>query len=584
VRRRVGLAFVLLLAACDKPGVEITFLLGGDLAARGKDAVSVRLTVDGDAKPCCAGDIPVKNDDFADGKATLRYKPAATSAVSLAFHATLVLRGSGGTEEVMGDPQSIDWSPGATRRINITFGAASATGDGGMMMSDGGMFCVPGVGTCESPSTLKVCNADGSAFVTKQCPSADCNVCGSVCGQRYCKGDDLSDCSNGTPVLVTSCAYGCDPAVPACRDPAASNFNLDTFLTNDPGGGGCKFSAAGDAVIDTTTPTGAFTNFEGQQNPTVVQMPNGFPSEALVIPCQNLTIPAGSTLRLKGARAVIFAVYGAVTVDGTISAGGNGAEPGPGGGGSPGPLGAGVGGSGAGHALAGSGGGGNFQNGGNGGAGNDAFTPTGGVAQSPSNVALIPLLAGAAAGAVANNSNVSGVGGGAVQITSRDRITVSGIINAGGGGGERAQESAGAWGAHGGGAGGGILLEAPSVSISGVVVANGGAGGGSAPSSGGNCMPVALDCGGENGTLTTLPAAGGKGQCVGGNGGSGTVAPTSGTSKLLHDSGMNVDYTLGCGGGGSAGRIRINAKGAQPVIAAGSVMSPAPSVGRLPAK
>ncbi len=131
-------------------------------------------------------------------------------------------------------------------------------------------------------------------------------------------------------------------------------------------------------------------------------------------------------------------------------------------------------------------------------------------------------------------------GGGGLQISSRTRIDITGIVDAGGGGGTYRA---------GGGSGGEVLLEAPVVTIAGTsagVVANGGGGGG-------GCNPSD----GAEGSLTLSPAAGGTctaaGFTNGGSGGAGNIAPTNGTSYTgaANPSGAG-------GGGGAAGRIWLN--------------------------
>lgn len=588
---RMQLLPLLLLLGCHRPGVEITLHLHGDALGQAAGLHTLRLLVEGDSRPCCA-DQSV-GGKLSSGQASLRYLPAAKSKVHLKL--TLALVGA----TTFASAGELDWAPGQTRSLRVDFGAGGDPADAGADMGDGAavdLACTPHSASCVDASTLRRCNADGTAYTTESCAAGACNGCVGQCGLRYCINDQLTDCVDGAPTPVSSCAYGCDPARAMCRQPAASNFDLSTYLGQQPGGVGCIFTDPNqNAAIDSSGAAGNFTNFEHASS-AVVSLPGGSPSEALLIRCQNLTIPAGRALRITGPRAVIFAVFNGANISGLLDAAGHrlpvsfgggtltaGAGPG---GGSTAAFGPGKGGDG--HPLSGSGGGGYGTNGGNGGAGTDLFAPLGGMTYGVGDAQLIPPFGGSAAGPVENNSDQGGYGGGAVQITSLSSIVVEagGVIDVGGAGGGRAQQSAGAWGGGGGGSAGSLLLEAPTVTIKGTLVANGGAGGGSAPASGTNLCGKG-DCGGEDGHRDALPALGGNGACTGGNGGNGAVLPTNGGSKLLHDDGTMADYTLGCGGGGAAGRIRINAH--TPSVANGAVLSPAPpsalySVGPLPGR
>lgn len=141
---------------------------------------------------------------------------------------------------------------------------------------------------------------------------------------------------------------------------------------------------------------------------------------------------------------------------------------------------------------------------------------------------LIPLLGGSSGG----GGGEAGAGGGALQLVSALEIVIgsTGVIDAGGGG-ARNQSS-------GGGAGGALLLEAPSVSLQGTLAANGGAGSAAVGGAGGqDALASAVAAQGELGTL------GGQGSAGDGpNGGDG----------------MFMTSNNALGGGGGAGRIRIN--------------------------
>lgn len=166
------------------------------------------------------------------------------------------------------------------------------------------------------------------------------------------------------------------------------------------------------------------------------------------------------------------------------------------------------------------------------GVGGDASAPEGESAviaggATYGNETLVPLLGGSGGG-----SENGGAGGGALQLVAALEIQVgiTGVVDAGGGGGRN--------GGGGGGSGGALLLEAPSVTIEGVLAANGGGGGQSTGGSGGNdATPNATRALGEGAT----------------HGGEGSAADEPNGSAGDYVNNNDVP-----GGGGGAGRIRIN--------------------------
>ncbi len=210
-------------------------------------------------------------------------------------------------------------------------------------------------------------------------------------------------------------------------------------------------------------------------------------------------------------------------------------------------------------AFNGAGGGGFGTAGGAGGsATNTLGTSAGGASGSPTgNPTLTPLRGGCDSGTYFVGLK-SGSGGGAIQLVSRTKIIIGGVLAANGSS------------FIGGGSGGGILLEAPLVDVTGTVVANGGAG------AGGCLFPEV----GENGHLDAAPAIGGGTGCSGtgangGNGGAGTVPAGRGTSISTPDAG-NV---FAGNGGGGVGRIRINT--APGGFHRAGLFSPNPSTGAI---
>jgi hypothetical protein len=210
--------------------------------------------------------------------------------------------------------------------------------------------------------------------------------------------------------------------------------------------------------------------------------------------------------------------------------------------------------------VAGSGGGGfGFAGGRGGSATNNNGTAAGGSGGSPTgNPRLIPLRGGCDSGSYSGPVGF-GVGGGAMQLVSRTRLTISGVVAANGSS------------LSGGGSGGGILLEAPVVEVSGSVMANGGAG------AGGCLFPKK----GEDGRLDARPASHGIGcsdsatAADGGDGGALNAGAGNGGSANEASTGI----VFGGHGGGGVGRIRINT--VPGGLHSTGVYSPNPSTGVL---
>ena len=150
---------------------------------------------------------------------------------------------------------------------------------------------------------------------------------------------------------------------------------------------------------------------------------------------------------------------------------------------------------------------------------------------------LIPLVGGSAGGSAALPD--SGSGGGAIQLVAGKVFTLSAgaYVSAGGGGGTFVGGASSQHGA-GGGSGGAILIEAPKTLLTGTLAANGGAGGSKEYGKDGTPNAIAA-------TSNTLPngSAGGLGSA--GEGKDGATATW-------------VDGDNAPGGGGGAGRIRVN--------------------------
>ena len=231
--------------------------------------------------------------------------------------------------------------------------------------------------------------------------------------------------------------------------------------------------------------------------------------------------------------------------------------------------------------LSGGGGGGHSGLGGAGGDGLKCFNcealvfgGAGGAAYD--DTTFDPPLGGSGGGAGAGSSTLGGAGGGsgggALQLVAGIRITIgdgtgpaAGAtgevrqgINAGGcgGGGVLSTQSAG-----GGGSGGSIVLEAPEI----VGKANGGIG------------DISGISRGQNGVISAQVSQGEAGSgCIGTGGNGGAGATLAGTKGVLASTGTCLDTSTkyGGGGGGSAGRVRLNTLTGDITAAPSFVISP----------
>lgn len=130
-----------------------------------------------------------------------------------------------------------------------------------------------------------------------------------------------------------------------------------------------------------------------------------------------------------------------------------------------------------------------------------------------------------------------GPGGGAIQLTARERISIDGTVNASGGGGSGVQVAHA--GGGGGGSGGFIGLDAPSVVLlAGAVLAANGGGGGAGYGYGKRAYH------GADGTPTANAASGGTEDNAGGAGG-----------HIIEPDGQPGAPGQGRGGGGGGGGV-----------------------------
>lgn len=390
-------------------------------------------------------------------------------------------------------------------------------------------------------------------------------------------------------VAPETCALGCMPLSPGARcievDPsngvgitAAATLTANISIN----AGIATFNTDSGAI------TGALTRAAGQGVSSEIAFELRASGTQLlgVWTFHRLGLNSGASIRFVGARSAVFVSGTDAAIGGTIDGSGGcyGGDPacaGPGagtGGNTAIATGCGPGGNGAsattGTADGGGGGGGGRGAGGLGGLGGSDGAA--GLAGAACVAAIAEPLTGGSGGGVGGLGAAlpckGGGGGGALQITAVDEITIDGTIAMGGSGGEGGKADLAALnaaGGCGGGAGGTILLEARAVKLgpTAVLAANGGAGGG-----GGS---LGLNgARGASGGLTTTPAAGGLAGNpatggAGGAGAAGTVAAVVGVST-----GGNAG-----GGGGGAGAIYVRATAGNFTM--GGVVTPPAGTGPL---
>ncbi|MBL8606612.1 MAG: hypothetical protein JNL38_04795 [Myxococcales bacterium] len=281
---------------------------------------------------------------------------------------------------------------------------------------------------------------------------------------------------------------------------------------------------------------------------TVVRQPDG--SDLRVLVARSIRVLPGASIKVKGTGAVAIVSLGDFEIHGNVDASASWDRASPGGFRSPQKSespGGGPGGGGAGSSTNGAGGGSYCGQGGTGASMGGAVTEPGAIYGNPE---ISPLVGGSGGGV---GTITAGTGGGAIQLVAGKKLVVGkgASIAAGGGYGNF-------WGApdfqhgSGGGSGGAILLEASDVVVDGVLAANG-AGGGAAGD-------------GKDALPSTISALGGTSRS-GSKGGSGSAGddPRGGDA-------IWVGTGQAPGGGGGAGRIRLNS--ASGTAAIGGALSP----------
>ena len=354
-------------------------------------------------------------------------------------------------------------------------------------------------------------------------------------------------------VVGADSSSGQDAPSDAGGDAAPSAALLPSNLPSDV----CKAQAALDLRI-----TGSVDLFTDTDSRCIVVPQTSGPAICMVR-ARDVTIAAGATLTIAGARAFALVATGNMDIQGTIDASGRA------GGTATSTAGAGTlascflfaGGTGAGFGTAG-------------GATTDSTTcdDPGGLAYGGAN--LIPLIGGSRGGVAGSmtlaGAGAGGQGGGAIELVACDGLTLGSLSvldvgGAGGGGGytgtatdANACTNQTGFGGGGGGSGGAILIESRALTVAAgaVIAANGGGGG-----SGGSTTSQSVSHRGQDGARSAIAALGGAPAagnfcpdgCRGGSGGVAGTAPAIGLFQ-------QASCREGGGGGGAVGRIRINVR------------------------
>ena len=305
-----------------------------------------------------------------------------------------------------------------------------------------------------------------------------------------------------------------------------------------------------------STDTGSFTG-SVTATPAGGGITQSDSTTAYLISIQSLAITSTGSLRVIGAAPLVVASWGDIDVMGSIDAGSTAGQAGAGA--NPASCTATkamVGVNAVSSGGSGGGGGGGFNGmGGNGGIGDDPKCCAGGSGGGM--VAKPTVVLGGCAGAISGQAgsgdllndptaiSTGGAGGGALQLTSKTKITIlNGTITSGGEGGGGAPDGS-ACGGGGGGAGGFLGFDAPMIEFDGATIAaNGGGGGGSAPFAN-------TGAAGEDGQESAAQATGGAlSTCseAGMLGGAGAQMNGGSSTNPLESCG-------GAGGGGGVGYI-----------------------------
>lgn len=451
---------------------------------------------------------------------------------------------------------------GTQRRCDTPAGACFASSGTCSESQGGACTYAPRTGACDDGDSCTLsdtCESAGACTGTRvTCtPPSECFAAsGCSAGGGCLFSVRLGACTGGS----CNAAGACIPSGPAFPL-TPTNFTASQL---PPSAGAVVLSC--DVTIDTQAAGGGlgWTTCPGGAPMPQWTVVNG----AMLLFFDSLAIGASATVTARGERPLIIAAQGAVVIDGTLTVSSVGFK----GAGSELSCGGGVGengGAGGNPQTAGGGGGGGFgANGGRGSEG-DHGGDRGDRGDANGTPGLTPLRGGCRGGdggRASSGSGIGGRGGGAVQVTAGSITVNSGATVSSQGEGGRGGAANLRVGGGGGGSGGALFLEANRLTINpgAAVVANGGEGGE------GSGFINGTD--GQSGQRSTERASSFFVGC-GGNGGAGGSRDDGAGNARDPDCGSR---SPGGGGGGSVGRIRLNALDTCEV-SGWAVVSPAPS-------
>lgn len=459
-----------------------------------------------------------------------------------------------------------------------------------------------GTAQCGAPGPCQkagMCTAQGCTFeadVGAACNDGNAQTAGDACradetcaGTPYTCPPPSSSCLTG-PVYEGdgTCSYPLDPAGTCmvggqpgickadgtCANTAGWPYVPSNFLPSAITAPTTNVTLSCEVLFDSTS-----KGFSPQSCPfpatlSDVTLPDGRLARVLAV--QNLTVTATGRLHVvttdtKNAPPVILAVFGSADIAGSILAhSSRGQFVLPGAGTFEQDCGPRAGGAGVFAGKGGGGGGGGFSASGAPGGGSTSVNAAGGqagAAEAPATALPLPLRGGCVGGTGGRpdkQGSLGGAGGGALQVSVKGTLKLSGTVSASGMGGAPADDETS--GGGGGGSGGTVILEGAGIEVSSTarLTSNGGGGGG------GNKNGSIAGPGADGSTTLPVQAPGGSASTgSAGNGG-------AGGSVLGAAQGGITSIDGGGGGGGGTGFIYVRHHGAASAcVFAPMVQSPA---------
>ncbi len=432
---------------------------------------------------------------------------------------------------------------GANRSCNQPPSCFTATG-----------VCDPNTGCVFTPSLGASCDDADGCTLSDQCQAdggcggtrVTCTPTACQTFQGQCQGD--GGCVFSNALAGTPCGAGvCNGNGRCIGGFAYTPSNFTPAMIPTPSGQVTVLDCAQVTIDVPVVGPPVFTQWcAGQPLPGVAEITLADGNTAPLLSFDSLMVGPNTTVQVRGARPLIVASLGDITMTGKVLV-------------IPGAIGCAAGGAGEpGKTDASNGGGGGGAFGSQGGPGGHGFkasgnsTPgEGGPGGTANGVAeLVPLRGGCPGGMGAASSGRAATGGGGLQLSAAGDVVITGIVSAPGEGGLGGTAATPGRGGNGGGSGGALLFEGHFVTLSGkaALTVNGGGGG-----EGGGTLTNGQN--GDTGRADTLDAArGGAGAFAGGSGGNGAAKDDAQPGQPP----SSITNVGGGGGGGGVGRIRLN--------------------------